>query len=201
METGGLTREGQYQEVVRGEACGKECCGGGSDQLASAGEGRYAQLGPNLRRGKAKGAGVGREVVKSKVGQVSSEQRSYQFGSEMELHLSHILHPSLHHSSTHLLTHDVSSRLQPPISHPSDPNSSICSSALRVCPLCQVPYHMPGVWTSYLCPSLKELTPRKESLENNSQQCGRLKGADEYSSRGTWRKATCHGLGDQEGDP
>ena len=113
--------------------------------------------------------------MKSKVGQVSSGQRSYQFGSEMELHLSHILHPSLHHSSTHLLTHDVSSRLQPPVSHPSDPNSSICSSVLRVCPLCQVPYHMPWVRTSYLCPSLKELTPRKESLKNNSQQCGRLK--------------------------
>ena len=44
METGGLTRAGQYQEVARGGACGKECCGGGSDQLASAGEGRYAQL-------------------------------------------------------------------------------------------------------------------------------------------------------------
>ena len=59
METGGLTREGQYQEVVRGEACGKECCGGGSDQLASAGEGRYAQLGPNLRRGRPRGLELG----------------------------------------------------------------------------------------------------------------------------------------------
>ena len=35
--------------------------------------------------------------MKSKVGQVSSGQRSYQFESEMELHLSHILHPSLIH--------------------------------------------------------------------------------------------------------
>lgn len=165
METGGPTRAGQHQEVARGGECGKECCGGGGDQLASAGEGRYVQLGPNLRRGKAKGAGVGRgEVVKSKVGQVSKGQRSYQFGSEMELHLSHTLHPSLHHSSTHLLTHDVSSRVQPPIYHPSNPSSSICSSALRVCPLCQVPYHMPGVWTRYLRPSLKELTPRRERV-------------------------------------
>lgn len=138
---------------------------GGCDQLAPAGEGRYAQLGPNLGRGKAKGAGVGRgEVVKSKVGQVSRGQRSYQFRSEMELHLTHILHPSLHHSSTHLLTHDVSSRIQPPIYHQFNPNSSICSSALQVCPLCQVPYHMLGVRTSYLCPSLKELTPRKERV-------------------------------------